>query len=367
MAIEEITNARAVVAQPDDEVRFEGIEECPVCHSRDQRAEVDAVEDYLCAIPGKFRYVRCDNCELVYENPRPVVADLPKIYADYHTHEGEALPESFAGAWNRPTQIIRGGILAHKFGYQHLAPEGIPPVFSYLLDLLPPLRSRARCGLGVGAGSELPTFRGEGRALDIGIGAGTYAGTLARLGWKVTGVEFDPVTAENTARRYQLKIFCGTLEDAQFEPNSFDFISMFHVIEHLPDPVATLRECYRVLKPGALMMVATPNYDSLNRITFGRYWRGMEAPRHLCLFNRFSLRRALTEAGLAVTAEVTTRAPTRYYVESSMRFRDQATQKPFNNLTAFSLTKFQNARIVASRLAGRLRGDNLHFEAVKEC
>ena len=367
MLAEEMTSRCESDAHHQGEIRLEAVSECPVCHSRDRRPEIDGVGDYLCGMPGEFSYMRCVNCELVYEDPRPVVSDLPKIYANYHTHEGEPLPESFAGEWSRPTQLIRGGILAHKFGYQHLAPAGLPAAASYILDLLPPLRSRARCGLGVGAGSELPRFKGDGRALDIGIGAGTYAGTLKRLGWNVTGVEFDPITAENTARRYQLEVFCGTLEDAQFESNSFDFVSMFHVIEHLPDPLATLRACYRVMRPGAVLMVATPNYDSFTRMAFGRYWRGMEAPRHLCLFNRVSLRRALTEAGLSVTTEVTTRAATRYYVETSMRFRDQAGQKTFSDWAAFARTKFQNAGIVTGRLTGKLRGDNLHVEAVKEC
>jgi SAM-dependent methyltransferase len=349
-----------------DGIAFESVGRCPVCGGVESAPVLEDVTDCLGALPGSFRYVRCARCELVYQDPRPRAADLAKCYDDYHTHETEALPASFTGEWGKGVRWVRGGVLARKYGYRHLAPPSRALALAAgALDLLPVIRSRARCGLGAGAGSGLPEFRGSGRALDIGTGNGVYAATLKRLGWDVTGVEFDPEAARNTSERHGLRVLACTLEDARFDDETFDFISMFHVIEHLHDPVATLREVRRVLKTGGQLMLRTPNFDSLTRRAAGKHWRGVEAPRHLYLFNRRSLSRALEEAGLRATAAATSRGATRYYVDESLRFRAAETGQAFSPLAAAARAKFQNALIPAARLAGRLVGDELHVEATK--
>jgi 2-polyprenyl-3-methyl-5-hydroxy-6-metoxy-1,4-benzoquinol methylase len=341
-------------------IEFEAVKQCPVCGSREARVVFAEVEDYLYSLPGKFRYVRCLNCRLAYQDPRPTVEDLPKCYANYHTHEAEPLPESFMGEWAGASRWIRGGVLAQKYGYKQLAPTKREMMAACLLDLLPPVRTRARCYLG----ASLPAFAGEGRALDIGTGGGRYAASLKRLGWQVTGVEFDPTAARNTAERYGLAVMTGTLEDAQFSSGSFDFISMFHVIEHLPDPVETLRECYRVLKPGRRIMLRTPNFDSLTRQRFGKFWRGVEAPRHLCLFNHDSLRNALSAAGFRVVRATTIPSATRYYVQSSMEIR-AAHEGSDDAHSAGWTTRRYNLLAAGGRFLGRLLGDELHVEAVR--
>ncbi|MCA1630592.1 MAG: class I SAM-dependent methyltransferase [Acidobacteria bacterium] len=348
-------------------VRLEAVRDCPLCGGGGRRLVFDRVRD--CLDPSReqtFRYVQCEACALVYQDPMVIAADLPECYDGYHTHETETLPASFTGEWGGATKWIRGGVLAHKYGYEHLAPaSGALTLAARALDLLPAIRSRARCGLGGGAGGGLPRFSGEGKALDIGTGNGVFAATLARLGWDVTGVEFDEVAARNAAECHGLRVLVSTLEDARFEDGSFDFVSMFHVIEHLPDPVATLREVRRVLRAGGRLMLRTPNFDSLTRRAAGRYWRGVEAPRHLYLFNRRSLTRALGEAGLRVVAAATTRGGTRYYVEESLRFRAAEMGETYSPRAAAARAKFQNVLIRAARPAGLLLGDELHVEAVR--
>lgn len=341
------------------EIRFEAVGRCPVCGGREARTVFDEVEDYLYSLPGKFRYVRCVECGLVYQDPRPAVADLPLCYADYHTHEAEALPESFLGEWRGASRWIRGGVLARKYGYRHLAGTKLQNLAACLLDVLPPVRPRARCYLG----ASLPAFAGEGRALDLGTGGGVHAAMLKRLGWQVTGVEFDPAAAANAAERHGLTVQAGTLEDARFPSESFDLISSFHVIEHLPDPVATLRECYRVLKPGRRIMLRTPNFDSLARREFGKYWRGLEAPRHLCLFNADSLKRALARAGFRCVEATVLASATHYYVRSSMEIRAAAGGAGAGS--AGRLTRRYNLLAACGRLFGHLLADELHVEAVR--
>lgn len=340
-------------------ITFEPVARCPVCGNEASRVVFAEVADYLYSVPGTFRYVQCLDCSLVYQDPRPTVEDLPKCYENYHTHEAELLPESFMGEWRGANRWIRGGVLAQKYGYKHLAPSKRETLAACLLDILPPVRNRARCYLG----ATLPAFAGEGRALDIGTGGGVYAATLKRLGWQMTGVEFDPTAAARTAERYGLTIRTGTLEDACFPSGSFDFISMFHVIEHLPDPVETLRECHRVLKPGRRIMLRTPNFDSLTRREFGPFWRGVEAPRHLCLFNRGSLQRALSAAGFRVVRATTIESATRYYVQQSMKIREAQGVDDEGARSAGWTTRRYNLLSAAGRLTGRLLGDELYVEA----
>lgn len=354
------TAARA--SAQSSHINFEALQRCPVCRSESSRLVFADAEDYLYSLPGNFRYVQCLDCHLVYQDPRPTIADLPKCYANYHTHEeAEELPSSFMGEWTGASRWIRGGVLARKYGYKHLAPSPRETFAACLLDLLPPMRKRARCYLG----DSLPDFVGRGRALDIGTGGGRYAASLKRLGWEVTGVEFDPTAAANTSERYGLTIKTGTLEDAQFQPESFDFISMFHVIEHLPDPVATLKECHRVLRPGRRIMLRTPNFDSLTRVEFGQFWRGVEAPRHLCLFNRESLQAALTASGFRVVRATTVSSATRYYVKTSMEIRAAQGGRGESAGSAERTARRYNLLAAGARLRGQLLGDELHVEAIR--
>ena len=141
-------------------------------------------------------------------------------------------------------------------------------------------------------------FRGlergkAGRVLDIGCGDGTVLDHAKAMGWEAVGTDVDPKVVEQ-ARARGLNVFQGTVGDV---PGTFDAITMCHVIEHLYDPVMTLADCYARLNPGGFIWIETPSIDALGLDRFGPFWRGLEPPRHLILFNRESLHRALEGAG----------------------------------------------------------------------
>ena len=142
----------------------------------------------------------------------------------------------------------------------------------------------------------------RGHLLDVGCGSGAFLQTMRELGWHVHGVEPDAAAARVAREHYGLDISCGTLEEAALAAEQFDAITMRHVIEHLPDPVTTLRECRRLLKPSGRLIVTTPNVESLGRRVFGTSWRGLEVPRHLQLFSVGTLAECAHRAGLHVRA-----------------------------------------------------------------
>ncbi|MGH2395464.1 MAG: class I SAM-dependent methyltransferase [bacterium] len=125
----------------------------------------------------------------------------------------------------------------------------------------------------------------RGRLLDVGCGSGRFLVHMRDLGWEVTGVEPDPVAVRVAHRSFHLNVASGTLEDAGFPESCVDVVTMNHVIEHVPDPISSLRECNRVLREGGRLVVVTPNVHSLGHWYFNHSWRGLEVPRHLQLLH----------------------------------------------------------------------------------
>ena len=98
------------------------------------------------------------------------------------------------------------------------------------------------------------------------------------------GTSSGVVAAVQVARQRGLEVDCGAVEDQRYPAAAFDAVTLNHVIEHVPDPLATVAECRRLLKPGGRLLMFTPNAGSLAHWMFGRDWRGLEPPRHLHLF-----------------------------------------------------------------------------------
>lgn len=153
------------------------------------------------------------------------------------------------------------------------------------------------------------------RYLDVGCGLGTMVAAMSHLGMKAEGVEPSSVAAKKS-RAAGLKIFSGSLEQAKFPSGTFDAITMLHVLEHTPNPIETLRECRRVLKPDGELIVSVPNYDSLVRALVRSSWNGFSQPHHLHHFRVGSIRAAADRAGLCIADQQTESVP--IFVESEL-------------------------------------------------
>jgi SAM-dependent methyltransferase len=240
--------------------------------------------DRAFAVPGVYTVARCRACGFLYQRPRVGDEHLAACYPDHYPRHQEPSPRiPFKGTAARG-RAVRWA-LASRLGYA--APRGARPGW------LTRVRAAA---LYRRLKWDCPPWRGQGRYLDVGCGSGGALGVAQALGWQVTGVEVDEAAARK-ARRFSARVHTGDLLAAPFEPGEFDCVTAFHVLEHVPDPVAAVRRMLEWLAPGGLLIVEVPNAGGLGARLFGRAWSGLELPRHLSHFTPATLERVAILAG----------------------------------------------------------------------
>jgi 2-polyprenyl-3-methyl-5-hydroxy-6-metoxy-1,4-benzoquinol methylase len=249
--------------------------------------------DPLGILPGEFSVVACRKCGLRRTNPRPTPATLGNTYpSGYACHQG--------GPTEPPQGLLRWALVNF-----HNYPLGkkAPALLRWLGWPAAALRLRNRKIIGY-----LP-YQSEGRLLDFGCGGGRYVAQMAALGWKAEGIDMAPAAVE-TGRKAGLTIHQGTLPGASLPKQHYDLVTMWHVLEHVPSPMATLKAVGEIMKPGGRLAVVCPMGDSLTARWFGGAWYGTDLPRHLTHFTRATLRRHLEAAGFVVERTHSIRRPT---------------------------------------------------------
>jgi SAM-dependent methyltransferase len=206
---------------------------------------------------GRFFLTRCRNCGLIYQNPQL---------------EPEELAAHYPPEYPRFVRERETGSPLTRLSERHALS-----------------RQRQRLERRI---------KGPGKLLDVGCATGQFLNHMRGAGWDVIGVEFSEYAARYGRETYNIDIKHGTLETAGFTDNEFDVVTLWDVLEHVPNPKATLQEVVRILKPGGLLAASTPNPDSIEARLFGPHWIGWERPRHLHLFPPELLRCYLAEAGL---------------------------------------------------------------------
>ncbi len=199
----------------------------------------------------------------------PVEEDLGQAYAKYYTH-GEA---ATGHSWLTSVMRRRGQVLR---------------------SLLNPARRERDSLLLMDLSRIVP-----GKLLDVGCGDGTRIAQLQKLGWDVYGQDLDPAAVGYARETLGLQAFLGPLENVPFAENTFDCVTLNHVIEHVHHPIDLLEKSRRFLKPGGRLVVITPNLESFAHQHFGPVWRGLEPPRHLHLFSLRTLSTAVLTAGFS--------------------------------------------------------------------
>ncbi|MDP6977479.1 MAG: class I SAM-dependent methyltransferase [Myxococcota bacterium] len=260
---------------------------CMLCGSTGELQTPELADRHFGA-PGTWSHLLCPQCGLVWLNPRPCESDLPKLYADYYTHAATTEGSRFL-------QAIALGVPVAAMAYDDIALEPAVRRGGALLSHVGPIREMGRRGVMGLEGGE------RGRLLDFGCGDGAFLEHMRSLGWSITGVELDPRAAQAARETLDADVVHPSIEAAlDANPEGFDAITLSHVIEHLLDPVATLRACGNALRGGGTLVITTPNTRSRAHARFGRNWLHLDPPRHIHLFDPSTLTELVRQAGLRI-------------------------------------------------------------------
>jgi SAM-dependent methyltransferase len=309
-----MTEVRAGTVRLNESIQVQEARSCLLC-ANEGVSIYQGLRDRLFRALGIWNLLRCPKCDLVWLNPRPVPQDIGKLYERYFTHDT-------ANPLLQPSKVkraIRDAVLASCLGYDGLVSGPLQKSLGKMISWIGPIREIVELSV--------MTLNGQkrGNLLDVGCGNGQFLAKMRDLGWEVVGVEPDSQAVKVARERFGLNVHEGTLEEAGFPDSMFDAITMNHVVEHLWDPISTLQECRRVLKPGGRLVVVTPNIESLGYYLFREAWRGLEVPRHLYLFSPRTLRVCAEQAGLQVLKIWTTARSARWMWAASRLIRRNGT------------------------------------------
>jgi 2-polyprenyl-3-methyl-5-hydroxy-6-metoxy-1,4-benzoquinol methylase len=254
------------------------------------------LKDRLFSVPGVWSLRRCssDTCGLVWLDPSPVEQDIPSLYATYFTHS-RVRARTLARRSALREEIAKT-VLANYFDYAVREATTKTYNLTRLVAGIPFVRKR------VGRQVMWLSAVAGGRLLDYGCGGGRFLAGMHERGWEVKGYEPDVVAAQTAREVHGLDVVDGVFAPESLGEKTYDAVTLIHVIEHVPDPVETLRQCARLLKPGGSLVLATPNLSSLGHLVFRGNWLDLDPPRHLMLFTPTSLERVIEKAKLRIVS-----------------------------------------------------------------
>ncbi len=235
---------------------------CSLCGGDNPRPLYRGCRSRRSAVGDRFDLLRCPNCGAVFLSPAPRPEVLSQLYRSGYPSYIPSLPSE--GTLFRAAKSL----------------------------CLLPYRLRFGCEEGT-----FPPF-GQGRLLDVGCGVGDYLFMMRRLGWRCFGCDVSSQAVEQARRRIpDAALTCGSTEELSFAPASFEAVTLWHTLEHLPDPLGSLQRIRKWLTPQGRLIVAVPNVASLEAKTLGKRWLEIDIPGHLFFFSTRTLRALLEKAG----------------------------------------------------------------------
>lgn len=229
---------------------------CPAC-GQAPLLPVGRIRDH--SVSGEtFGLLACRACGLRKTDPHPAPSGIGKYYASgaYVSHS-----DTRAGTVNKLYHLARNFMLGRKSAWVRRA-----------------------------------SGYSRGRLLDVGAGTGYFAAFMRDRGWSVTALEPDATARQAASSRAGLEI--RPIEDLEgLTAETFDVITLWHVLEHVHDPAHYLDRFRNLLVPGGMLMIAVPNPESRDAIHYGTYWAAWDVPRHLWHFSPSSLKHLLQQHG----------------------------------------------------------------------
>jgi SAM-dependent methyltransferase len=215
---------------------------CDLCN-KDEPIRLFTTTDINYTHRGIFDIVRCKNCGLVYTNPRPNKEELNNFY-----------PNEYYCPPEEPKE---------------------PNITS------PP---------HINAIKRLVSLRAKGKILDIGCAIGGFLYVMRKKGWQAYGVEISTRNSKYAREKFGLNVFTGELLEADYPKGYFDVVTLWHVLEHFPNPTQSLHEIHRILKDDGELIICVPNIRSVEAKLFGKRWYHWDIPRHLYHFDYSTLK-----------------------------------------------------------------------------
>jgi len=317
---------------------FDGVSRCTRC-GRQATLLYPREPDRVFGSPGLWNIYQCSSptCGQLFPHPPPSAKELQRAYARYYTHE-----PSQAEMTGRLRRVVRAGQLAHlqeRHGYPAPASRSKSAVAAALRLWPGRLLDASAWVMQLDAPTE------PARLLDVGCGSGAFLERMSGLGWTVEGTETDPSAGAVAARSATVHI--GELLELELPANSYAAVTLSHVIEHVDDPLAVLKQCRSLLRPGGRLIVVTPNADSWLRRAFGRTWRGLEVPRHLRIYTKDALADDARLAGFThVQVTTSAHAANTMYLSSS-EMAAPARSRPVRVRRRIGAELVQQAEVVA--------------------
>jgi len=269
-----------------DWIGLDSVSSCPYCGGTDRQLLCAEVQDWtFYSAPGKWNYWECGRCCALYLDPRPSALTIGAAYSRYYTH--------VPGFFQIVKRLVINETLSHNLGVS-IRPRLYLPRF--WRRLLRRFEAKAVAPFEITELALLP----RGRVLDVGCGDGSTILLAKLLGFTVSGFDMDPGAVRAAVER-GLDVVVGDFDALGNDFSDYDYIICSHVLEHVFDPLRLLSGIFSALKPGGVAFISCPNSQSSVRQVFGRYWRGLEAPRHLCIPSRDSLVAKLQNLGFVVS------------------------------------------------------------------
>jgi SAM-dependent methyltransferase len=227
----------------------------PCTHPADRLETLFAASDHVTGDPFEIR--RCTACGLALTWPAPPASEMGRYYPD--AYYGSAAEKRFEG----PVEGLQRALYGLRASRVERAAGGRP-----------------------------------GRVLDVGCGRGFLLDAFRRRGWTVEGTEMSEASSAHAREVLDLPVRVGPLESLGLPPESYDAVTLWHVLEHLPEPGALLAEIHRLLRPGGVLLVSVPNFGSPEARASGAGWFHLDVPRHLVHFTPKTLASLLRDAGI---------------------------------------------------------------------
>jgi SAM-dependent methyltransferase len=218
---------------------------------------------------GTFRLYRCRRCGCAFQHPLPGQETVATFYPPGYWWSGERKPQA---------PLLRAVHTLERAYREAVAGDHV--------------RFLLRC-------AHRSQVKGR-RLLDIGCSSGLFLSLARRKGFSCSGMDVSAQAVQAARAQYGLDVRMGAVGSDIWGGEKFDFVTMFHVLEHLAEPMEALRHARNLLRPGGGMVLQVPNLSSVQARVFGRRWYGLDVPRHLINFTPLGFDFLLKGAGLRV-------------------------------------------------------------------